>query len=159
MEVILSVILCLGFASFSYARNETLINDYEKINGVQSELFRSQLKDSRFITQGNPNVTEHPVTKSQCLNMLKQKKIEYRNAKFEKICGSPYMAPLYNPQTEKMEDAKLCIDQFEFPNIPCDYPVVWVRANEAAAICEAAGKRLCDAHEWEGACDGAFIRA
>ena len=25
---------------------------------------------------------------------------------------------LYNPQTEKMEDAKLCIDQFEFPNIP-----------------------------------------
>ena len=74
-----------------------------------------------------------------------------------KICGSPYMAPLYNPQTEKMEDAKLCIDQFEFPNIPCDYPVVWVRANEAAAICEAAGKRLCDAHEWEGACDGAIL--
>jgi hypothetical protein len=47
-----------------------------------------------------------------------------------------------------------CIDQFEFPDIPCEYPVVWVKAAEAAQICEAEGKRLCDAHEWEGACDG-----
>jgi hypothetical protein len=25
---------------------------------------------------------------------------------------------------------------------------------EAAEVCEAVGKRLCDAHEWEGACEG-----
>ena len=42
------------------------------------------------------------------------------------------MAPLYNPATEKAEDATACIDQFEFPDIPCAYPVVWVRAREAA---------------------------
>jgi formylglycine-generating enzyme required for sulfatase activity len=34
--------------------------------------------------------------------------------------------------------------------------VVHVRANEAAALCSATGKRLCDAHEWEGACAGAL---
>ena len=34
---------------------------------------------------------------------------------------------------KKAEDAKACIDMFEFPNIPCVYPVTWVRANEAAA--------------------------
>ena len=54
------------------------------------------------------------------------------------------------------EQAKACIDQFEFPDIPCAYPVVWVKAREAAQICEAEGKRLCDAHEWEGACAGSL---
>ena len=29
-----------------------------------------------------------------------------------------------------------------------------MRAREAAEICRAMGKRLCDAHEWEGACAG-----
>jgi formylglycine-generating enzyme len=40
--------------------------------------------------------------------------------------------------------------------VPCEYPVVHVRASEAAAICRAVGKRICDAHEWEGACAGAL---
>jgi sulfatase modifying factor 1 len=48
----------------------------------------------------------------------------------------------------------VCIDQFEFPNIACEYPVTWVTAREAARLCRAIGKRLCDAHEWEGACAG-----
>ena len=67
------------------------------------------------------------------------------------------MAPLYDPsrrETAGRHDA--CIDRFEFPNIPCAYPVVWVRAREAAPLCEAEGKRLCDAHEWEGACAGSL---
>ena len=58
------------------------------------------------------------------------------------------------PAKERPENAKACIDQFEFPDIPCEYPVVWVKAREAAEICPAEGKRLCDAHEWEGACEG-----
>jgi formylglycine-generating enzyme required for sulfatase activity len=41
----------------------------------------------------------------------------------------------------------------------CEYPVVWVRANEAQGLCHALGKRLCDAHEWEGACAGALKSA
>ena len=64
------------------------------------------------------------------------------------------MAPLYDPATERPEDAQVCIDQFEFPDIPCAYPVVWVKAREAAEICSAVGERLADAHEWEGACEG-----
>ncbi len=32
--------------------------------------------------------------------------------------------------------------------------MVWVQANEAAEICKVMDKRLCDAHEWEGACHG-----
>ncbi len=83
--------------------------------------------------------------------------VHYGDEQFERICGAKYMAPLYNPAVEKAEDARACIDQFEFPDIPCLYPVVWVRAREAALICAAMGKRLCDAHEWEGACAGALL--
>jgi formylglycine-generating enzyme required for sulfatase activity len=50
--------------------------------------------------------------------------------------------------------ARVCIDRFEFPNIPCEYPVVWVTARQAMDLCAAVGKRICDAHEWEGACAG-----
>jgi hypothetical protein len=78
----------------------------------------------------------------------------YANPTFERICGAKFMAPLFDPSHESPESSTACIDQFEFPDIPCEYPVVWVKAKEAAELCEAEGKRLCDAHEWEGACDG-----
>ena len=115
------------------------------------------VSSSPYIGQGNPKVTEHPVSKEACLEQNKQQGISFENPQFEAICGAKYMAPLYNPASEKPTDAKSCIDQFEYPNIPCEYPVVWVRANEAADICAASGKRLCDAHEWEGGCAGAML--
>jgi formylglycine-generating enzyme required for sulfatase activity len=97
------------------------------------------------------------MTPQQCRQKLDQEAVHYENETFEKACGAKYMAPLYNPATGKADEAKACIDQFEFPDIPCEYPVVWVRAREAALICEAMGKRICDAHEWEGACAGALL--
>lgn len=114
---------------------------------------------SPYIGQGNPKVTVHPITKEQCLEKLAKESISYKNSEYKKICNSEYMAPLYDPSKETMAEAKVCIDQFEYPNIPCEYPIVWVRANEAAKICEAVGKRLCDAHEWEGACSGQLLAA
>ncbi len=75
-----------------------------------------------------------------CQEKLSKIGVKYENEQFEKICKAKYMAPLYNPATEKAENAKACIDQFEFPDIPCAYPVVWVRAREAALICKADGQ-------------------
>jgi len=118
-----------------------------------NKLIKSVSK-SDYIGQGNPERTQHPVSKEACEEKAKKLRIEFNNPAFEKICGEKYMAPLYSPATQKPEDAKSCIDQFEYPNLPCEYPVVWVRSSEAVDICEAAGKRLCDAHEWEGACAG-----
>ena len=104
--------------------------------------------------QGNPAIARHPMTPAQCRENLERKRIDYENPEFERICGGKYMAPLYDPQGAAPEQAKACIDQFEFPDMPCEYPVIWVKAREAAEICAAQGKRLCDAHEWEGACQG-----
>ncbi|MFH1312655.1 MAG: SUMF1/EgtB/PvdO family nonheme iron enzyme [Candidatus Eisenbacteria bacterium] len=139
--------------------NEILLKRLQEIHGLsdsQVDSLRSIFLKSGYIGQGNPAITEHPVTETECQDSVAARDTEYQSPLFLEICGHPYMAPLYDPETQRPEDASACIDQFEFPNIPCSYPVVWVRASEAARICEILGKRLCDAHEWEGACAGAL---
>lgn len=158
--------LCLVFVfHFSVAaeslkdRNEVLFEQLQRVHGLsngQMESIRAIFRASGYIGQGNPSITKHPMTPQDCKEKLGKAGVKYEDARFEKICGGKFMAPLYNPAVERAEDAKACVDQFEFPDIPCVFPVVRVRAREAALICEAMGKRICDAHEWEGACAGAL---
>ncbi|MDP8223797.1 MAG: hypothetical protein P9L99_10595 [Candidatus Lernaella stagnicola] len=117
---------------------------------------RAIFSASAYLGQGNPEVTEHPATPEQCREKLAQRQVSYENPEYEAICGDKFMAPLFDPATQKPTEATSCIDRFEFPNIPCAYPVVWARAKEAAQLCRAEGKRLCDAHEWEGGCQGSM---
>jgi formylglycine-generating enzyme required for sulfatase activity len=140
-------------------QNRVLLTRLQEVHGLsdaQMARVRQIFDRSGFVGQGNPAISEHPAGPQQCRAMLGARGIDYEDAAFERICGAPYMAPLYDPATQRAEDARACIDQFEFPDIPCEYPVIWVRAREAAQLCEAVGKRLCDAHEWEGACAGAL---
>jgi formylglycine-generating enzyme required for sulfatase activity len=140
-------------------RNALLLRQMEEVHGLgeaQMAEIRAIFARSGVIGQGNPAISEHPATPQQCRARLDERGITYADPRFEAICGAPYMAPLYDPAREAPEDARACIDQFEFPGIPCTYPVVWVRAREAAELCAAVGKRLCDAHEWEGACAGSL---
>jgi formylglycine-generating enzyme required for sulfatase activity len=146
-----------GLAQTLREQNDILFRDLQQVHRLTPEQLanvRRIFEASGFVGQGNPRVSRHPVTPAQCEAELARRGISYADPRFERICGAPYMAPLYDPKAQQPEDAKVCIDQFEFPDIPCAYPVVWVRARAAAQICEAVGKRLCDAHEWEGACQG-----
>jgi sulfatase modifying factor 1 len=107
---------------------------------------------SAWLGQGNPEATEHQMTRAECRTIRKRAGLRPQQSE---ICGAKNMVPLYARSRGQTEaDAEVCIDQFEFPNIACDYPVTWVQAKEAAELCQAIGKRLCDAHEWEGACAG-----
>ena len=109
---------------------------------------------SNYLGQGEPKITKHPMTRAEC-RAIREKNPDLHPE--DARCGARYMVPLFDPaRGESANTANVCIDQFEFPNIPCEYPVTWVRSSEAAEICEAQGKRLCDAHEWEGACAGAL---
>jgi formylglycine-generating enzyme required for sulfatase activity len=149
---------CGEEASFA-AQNERLFEELRATHGLsdaQMEAVRRIFARSGFMGQGNPSVARHPMDEATCRSELARRSISYADPSFERICGAKYMAPLYDPARQQPEDAPACIDQFEFPDIPCAWPVVWVRAREAAEVCEAVGKRLCDAHEWEGACDGAL---
>jgi len=137
--------------------NDTLFRELKTVHRLsegQMAKVRQIFARSSVMGQGNPAITRHPMTESQC--RARQGGGPLGSSKFARICGDRYMAPLYDPATQRPEDARACIDQLEFPNIPCKYPVVWVKATEAASLCEAVGKRLCDAHEWEGACQGAL---
>ncbi len=145
-------------ASFQ-EQNEALFRDLQRVHQLtdaQMSAIRQLFARSGYVGQGNPAIARHPMTPEQARAKLKQLGVNYDNPRFEKICGGKYMAPLYDPATQRPEDAKACIDQFEFPDIPTEYPVVWVRAREAAEVCWIMGKRLCDAHEWEGACAGSL---
>jgi hypothetical protein len=140
-------------------RNEALLRELQQVHGLSDQSMRrirEIFAGSGFIGQGNPAVTEHPATPEACALKLRETGISYEQLESDRICGARYMAPLYDAARQKPQDARACIDRFEFPNIPCAYPVVWVRAREAALLCEAEGKRLCDAHEWEGACAGSL---
>ena len=159
------VLLALWFAmpvgaqSSLQEQNELLFSQIRQVHGLsaaQIEQLRKIFSQSGFAGQGNPSVARHPMTVAECKARAPGGGDGYASRENERICGAKFMAPLFDPRKEKARDARACIDQFEFPNIPCTYPVVWVRANEAAQICALQGKRLCDAHEWEGACAGAL---
>lgn len=138
-------------------RNERLLREVvsvHRLSEAQEAALRAVFARSPVIGQGNPAIARHPLSEAECEERVADADVSYASPAFARICGGPYMAPLYDPEHQKPEDARACIDQFEFPDIPCRYPVVWVRAREAAEICKAMGKRICDAHEWEGACAG-----
>jgi hypothetical protein len=109
---------------------------------------------SRILGQGNPKATSHPVSRADCRNI---RAAAHTFADRPSVCGKRFMVPIYDQRAGETErEARVCIDQYEFPDIPCEYPVTWVRAVEAADLCRAVGKRLCDTHEWEGACAGSL---
>ena len=141
------------------AQNTQMLEHIEQVHQytpAQMDELRTLLRRSGYMGQGNPAITVHADTREACTARVTEQSAEYANPEFERLCGAKYMAPLYDPTHERPAQARACIDQFEFPDIPCEYPVVWVKASEAAQVCTAVGKRLCDAHEWEGACEGAL---
>ena len=136
------------------AQRRRLFTRMEQHLGVSGEgMARVQaiFAASPILGQGNPAVARHPMKRSECRRIRAEAGlVEERDP----VCG-PDMVPIYDTEAgETPDEARVCIDQFEFPDIPCEYPVVQVRAREAAELCQALGKRLCDAHEWEGACAG-----
>ena len=144
--------------------NEAMFAEMRSVRGVSSgaiSRIRAIFAGSSWIGQGNPSVTRHPLTPAEAAarqgGSVDSVRRRYRNARFERICGHPYEVPLYDPATERPEDATVCAFMFEYPNVPLAYPVTWVTAREAALLCAAEGARIGDAHEWEGAAAGALL--
>ncbi|HEY6080846.1 MAG TPA: SUMF1/EgtB/PvdO family nonheme iron enzyme [Polyangiaceae bacterium] len=138
------------------AQREVLFRNMQAQLGLTGEAMaktRAIFADSRWMGQGNPKITKHPMTRAECLAVRATAKLRPADAR----CGAPNMVAVFAPAAgESPGSAKLCVDQYEYPNIACDYPVSWVKSDQAQLLCQAQGKRLCDAHEWEGACAGAL---
>jgi formylglycine-generating enzyme len=114
------------------------------------EKLRAIVARSDWMSQGNPKVSKRAMTRAEC---RERRRAAARLAEPEPRCGAANMVPFESAPLDAV-GPRACIDQYEFPNVACEYPVVWVRADEASELCHALGKRLCDAHEWEGACAG-----
>jgi formylglycine-generating enzyme len=138
------------------AQREVLFKNMQSQLGLGDEALaktRAIFEGSRWMGQGNPKITKHPMTRAECEAIRSQHSFHEADAR----CVAPNMVTVFDPAAgESRESAKLCIDQYEYPNIACDYPVTWVKSDQAENLCKAQGKRLCDAHEWEGACAGAL---
>lgn len=128
--------------------------------GPQADKLRNLLTKSVGITRNigteddnafqGPNNSYHPMTRARCKKDVLDTKIIKQSKDYEKTCQAKWMAPVPNAEGKP----GVCIDQFEFPDIPCEYPLVWVPSHTAHLICQSMGKRLCNSHEWEGACAG-----
>ncbi len=80
-------------------QNELLFQQLQQVHGLSDQEMRdirAIFAHSAVLGQGNPAISQHPVTPQQCDAKLKEAGADYRNAKFERICGGKYMAPLYN---------------------------------------------------------------
>jgi len=60
----------------------------------------------------------------------------------------------YNSKDEVEVLPGLLVDRYEYPNHKGEYPLTSIPWARAKALCEKAGKRLCDVLEWEAACGG-----
>ncbi len=101
------------------------------------------------INQGNKEMASHLITKQECLKGLEG--VVLQTPEQKSACGgAEMMVPIFD--AAKHQAPKFCIDIFEFPNKPCELPVVWSPPTETAVICASQGKRLCDQNEWNLAC-------
>lgn len=153
-----------GGAQTLAQNNERMFQEMQQwrnLSGATMDRIRAIFAGAPQMGQGNPAITRHPMTPEEAAARLggsvDSVRRGYRNARFESICGRPFEVPLYDPATQRPEDATVCAHMFEYPNVPLAYPVVWVRADQAVALCAAEGARIGDAHEWEGAAAGALL--
>jgi hypothetical protein len=102
-----------------------------------------------LINQGNKALARHGITREKCLAGLVGATLQTEEQRA--TCGGfENMVPIW----KRGKKPKACIDVFEFPNKPCELPVVWVAPIQAKILCELQGKRLCSQEEWTLACSG-----
>lgn len=125
-----------------------LLTQHMQLSAQQAQTVRGVIEASDWLSFGNPKISKPAMRKAECRE--RRKATTWRSGDAE--CDAPNMVVV-----QRRDRSLTCIDQYEFPNVACEYPIVWVRAAEAASLCEAVGKRLCDAHEWEGSCAGEVL--
>jgi len=103
-----------------------------------------------LINQGNKALAKHAISRARCLAGLQG--ITLQTEEQKAICGGfENMVPVWKRGAKSKP--KVCVDVFEFPNKPCELPLVWVAPVQAKVICELQGKRLCSQEEWTLACN------
>src|SRR5262249_58769680 len=90
-------------------QNEILFQALQREHGLSDEqmsALRRIFANSGYIGQGNPAVTQHPVTPEQCTAKSAAAGGPHQNPPLPKIRPGKYKAPLYNPSRQKPEGSQ-----------------------------------------------------
>ena len=118
--VVMVLLWSVAAAASLTEQNERMLSELQRVHRLsdqQMQKLRAIFARSGFAGQGNPTISEHPLTPEQCEAKLAQQSVSYANDEFERICHSKYMAPLYDPTSQRDNEVKTCIDQFEYTDI------------------------------------------
>ena len=91
-------------ASQNAAWMDTLARVHQLDEAQQNEVARI-VNASELLSQGNPALTMHPMQRAECAEKLAAAGETWDSEDNQRICGGPYMAPLYDPATQTAEDA------------------------------------------------------
>ena len=84
-------------------RNEVLFRQMQEVHGLTEQQMATCARSSpapACIGQGNPAITEHPVTPEQCRAKLEQQAVATATRVRANLRRAKYMAPLYDPASE-----------------------------------------------------------
>ena len=112
---------------------------------------------SGVIGQGNPAITEHPVTPEQCRAQARAAGGATTTTRASSGSAAPvHGAALRSGDASSPRTPRPASISSSSPTSPA--PTRWSGCGRARRreLCAAMGKRLCDAHEWEGACAGSL---
>ena len=91
-------------------QREVLFKNMKSQLGLSDESLaktRAIFEGSRWMGQGNPKITEHPMTRAECVTLRAKAKIREGDAR----CGAPNMVAVFDPaRGQNAESAALCID-------------------------------------------------
>jgi hypothetical protein len=108
---------------------------------------RGSCAPGQIEVSGKMRITSDTLQQSVCSNWINRDWPE-RCAVFDRDKWLKITASL---PTREMH---FCIDRYEYPNKKGAYPMILVDWNEAGAICQKEGRRLCTEDEWTFACEG-----
>jgi formylglycine-generating enzyme len=74
----------------------------------------------------------------------------------EKLNYKAYYNGLSESEKQRLAPKQLdyCIDRYEFPNVPGEFPAIMVSWVDAKSLCANRGKELCSEDQWTFACEG-----
>lgn len=127
------------------------LTDDEKKRILPDQFLRGTFNTDgpHHMNQGNKAIASHKISKAECMKGLEGITLQTPEQR-AKCGGAENMVPVWL----KGKEPWFCIDVFEFPNKPCELPMVWTPPSQAKRVCELQGKRLCSDIEWNVACRG-----
>src|ERR1035437_9285386 len=82
-------------------QNEQMLSELQRVHGLseqQMKKIRAIFARSGFAGQGNPAISEHPMTPEQCKAKLAQQSVSYANDEFERIRSEEHTSELQSRQ-------------------------------------------------------------